>query len=157
MATRRWFVQFLVGTTAVLHGCGSGERTVGVTGKLVKNGTKYEIPNGQSLQMTFIAMEIEGADGKMVPNSDPYPVEYQADTGVFKVPGREGYGVPPGKYRVAISQTMTSEAASKQKGRKRVHREDDLLKFKFSESASPIIREIKSAAELTIDLDKPQE
>lgn len=67
----------------------------------------------------------------------------------------DGRGIPAGKYRIAVTQTITSEAAAKQKGRKRINRDTDMLKDKFSEMASPIVRELKNSAGLTIDLDKP--
>ena len=155
MARRLGLLSIALAAAALIDGCGSGGRTVSVAGKLVKGGAKYEVPQDQKVQMTFVAMEIEDPEGKMVPNSDPYPAEYQAESATFKVPGQDGYGIPPGKYRVAISQTLTSEAAAKQKGRNRVNRDADMLRDKFSETNSPIIREIKDAADLTIDLNSP--
>jgi len=143
----------------VLSGCGgSGEPVVWVTGKLLKGGAKYEPPADQQVTMMFVAMEIENAEGKVVPSTEPYLAHYDGANGTFKVPGKDGSGIPPGKYRVAITLKLKREALNATKPiQKAVDRERDYLDNKFGVTTSPIVRQIKSSTDLTLDLDKPTE
>ena len=92
---------------ALLPGCGGSGHYVWVTGKLLKGETPYAAPAGQSVTLAFVGIETMDASGKMVKYTD----QYQADldpSGSFKLRGPEGQGIPPGKYRVAISQRMVA-------------------------------------------------
>ncbi len=144
----------------LLPGCGQGGRTVWVTGKLIEGGAKYETPANQRITITFVASEIQDGQGKLVASTEPYMALYDPTDGSFKVPGRDGSGIPPGKYRVAITSKMDREAlntASPKGKRRSMDRDKDCLDNKFGVTTSPIIREIRGSADLTIDLDKPTE
>jgi len=141
-----------------MFGCGSGEPTVWVTGKLLKAGAPFTPPTGQQLTIIFVATEVVTVDGKVVPSTEPYAASYDQPSGTFKVPGKEGSGIPPGKYRVAITSKLEREALNSAKPKQKpADREKDYLDDKFSVSTSPILREIKASTDLTIDLDKPTE
>ena len=144
-------------------GCGGSGNAVRVTGKLVKGGAAYVPPNGQYVDLTFVGLETRDETGKIVKNHEPYQADLDEAGGRFTVPGRDGRGIPPGKYRVAVVQKMTRETfdASNPKGRRTVggrvavDRETDLLADRFGLTTSPIVREVGSSTDLTIDLDNP--
>jgi hypothetical protein len=143
----------------VLVGCGGSSPAVAVTGKLIKNRAPYVPPNDQRLGVTLIAMEILRAEGKVGGNDEPYPAVVNPADGTFTVPGPDGRGVPPGKYRIAVVQKWKREALpqSKPGDRNVFDRDTDLLKDRFSAADSPIIREFKASGDVTIDLDSPIE
>jgi hypothetical protein len=126
---------------------------------LVKGNAPYAPPTGQRLSVALFAIEVVDSEGKPVASVEPYAAVFNPDDSTFTVPGPEGRGVPPGKYRIAITQKWKRESMpdAKPGDRNVFDRDTDILKDKFSEGDSPIIREIKSAAELTIDLDNPIE
>ena len=141
-------------------GCGGGNQ-VKVSGKLLKGGAKYVPPEGQRIRMTLIAIEAKDAAGKPVAG-EPFVATLDPDGESFTVPGREGYGIHPGKYRIAVTQRMTREALEAnppgaKPGRPPVDRDTDFLEDKFGPKTSPIIREIRGTSDLVIDLDRPTE
>jgi len=145
----------------VFPGCGASGNTVWVTGKLLKGGATYVAPEGQLVSVTFVGMEIQDAAGKKTQSSEPFLAAFDQVSGTFSVPGHEGRGIPPGKYRVAVTQKMSREAfdAAKKTGtiKKGVDKETDMLAGQFSLTTSPIIREVKTGGQLVIDLDHPTE
>jgi hypothetical protein len=142
---------------ALLPGCGGSGHYVWVTGKLLKGGSPYKPPEGQSVTLAFVGIETQDASGRMVKYTDQYQANLD-ESGSFQVLGPEGQGIPPGKYRVAISQRYTREAFETLKNKpKTLIRDDDLLKDEFGPMKSPIVREIKGRADLVIDMDKPTE
>ena len=109
---RRSLGLWMVLSAACLAGCGRGE-TIWVTGTLQKGGEIYKPPVEHKLALYFCPME-EGTPGK--PAGDIEMADYDARDGSFKVPGREGYGIPPGKYRIAVVETIRHEARQRVQG-----------------------------------------
>jgi hypothetical protein len=76
-----------------IAGCGpAGPQLVKVTGMLTVNGSPYD------------ANVHERAIVILYPSENPgttYPAIVD-DNGAFKVPGIEGNGVPPGKYKISV-------------------------------------------------------
>jgi hypothetical protein len=147
----------LLGLLVTLSGCGHGT-DVKVSGKLLKGGTPYKVPEGQQALMTFVAVEPADKSNISIQADDPYSASFDPDGTSFTVPGKEGYGIPPGKYRVALTQRWIREALEKQSfppAKKLIEREKDQLGDRFGLKSSPILVEIKESKELTIDLDKP--
>jgi hypothetical protein len=147
----------LFGLVLALPGCGGGNN-IWVTGKLLKGGAVYVPPEGQNVYITLVAMETKDAAGKPMPPGDTYVANLDRKTGAFTVPGRDGWGVPPGKYRIAVTQKMSREtfdavAAKAKKGTKGLDRETDTLGNKFGIETSPIVRELTGAQEIAVDLD----
>jgi hypothetical protein len=70
-------------------------------------------------------------------------------------------GVPPGKYRVSVTQQLTREAVDKKNQKagpkqKLFDRDTDMLDGKFDERVSPIVCEInKDSTDVVVDLDTP--
>jgi hypothetical protein len=161
MQRRFVITALLIAPLVISAGCGGSTNTVWVTGKLLKGGAKYEPPEGQLVSVTLVGLEIQDNAGKTVQSSEPFWAAYDQASGTFSVPGPEGRGIAPGKYRVAVTQKYSREAfdAEKKAGRtkKRADRETDMLANKFGLATSPIIREVKTGGELVIDLDRPTE
>ncbi len=145
---------------SLMGGCGGSSNAVWVEGKLLKGGQPYRAPEGQVVSVTFVGMEIQDPSGKLSTSPEPFDADYDDATAEFRVPGREGRGIPPGKYRVAVTQKMLREAfeAAKPKakpGQPPITRETDFLEDKFGPKTSPIIQEVRVSSEVVIDLDKP--
>ncbi len=146
----------LVVTLLALPGCG-GSNTIWVTGHLLKGGAPYVPPSEQRVTLTFVAMEVKDATGKPVPATDPYLAEFDPANSSFQVPGPDRQGIPPGKYRVAVTQTLRREAfdAAQKKSKKRLDRDADTLADRFSATNSPIIVEVNRSEAVEIDLERP--
>jgi hypothetical protein len=74
--------------------------------------------------------------------TDFHAAIFDPDDGTFQAAGRDGQGIPPGKYRIAIEHLRNRA---------------DVLKGAYDAERSPFVREVRSAAdEVTIDLAKPK-
>jgi len=141
-----------------LAGCGSSQ-AVWVKGTVTKSGTAYKVPEGENLDITFYTLESISDGDRKIPAGEPFSGTFNQEDSSFTVPGPEGNGIPPGKYKISLIQKLDRESvdkknASVKKGQKRFDRDTDLLKGRFGEE-SPIVREIKVSGDLIIDLDKP--
>jgi hypothetical protein len=150
---------FLVPLALAISGCGSSQG-ISVHGKLTKGGVKYEVPADQKLHLTFYSMEPSTDGSRTIPAGEAYMAVYKAEDGTFTVAGHDGQGIPPGKYRVSVTQQLTREAVDKKNEKlgpkdKLFERDTDMLKGQFSEQ-SKIVCEIKDSSEVAIDLDKPK-
>ena len=98
--------------------------------------------------MHFISIRSqEGTSGN--PSGDVEMADYNSKDGSFTVPGREGHGIRPGKYRIAVVETLRREAldqlkkSSKPKpGQKRIDNDTNFLESTFGEKTSPFVRDI---------------
>jgi hypothetical protein len=112
--------------------------------------------------VTLYVVDAKDASGKALPAQEPFHGYYDPKDGTFVVPGPDGYGIPPGKYRISIFQGLTREGESmaleERKGTSRkapvINRETDFFKGFFGPTTSPIVREVTPGAELVVDLDK---
>ena len=148
----------LVPLALAIPGCGSSQG-IWVHGKLTKGGVKYEVPGDQKLHMTFFSMEPFKDGERTIPAGQPYMAIFKSEDGTFTVEGPDGQGVPPGNYRVTVTQQLTREAVDKKNAKvgprqKLFERDTDMLNGKY-DGTSPIMCEIKDSTELVIDLDKP--
>jgi len=117
--------------------CSSGPKTYKVTGTLVNKEKPYTVAAGGGVTLVFIPVDAGTA-------VDTYPAYMDADTSKFTVEGREGKGMPPGKYRVSIQQMVPGGPPA-----------INDMNERFSEAASPIIVEITDGkTPLVIDLAK---
>jgi hypothetical protein len=157
---RRSLGLWIILSAACLPGCGGDG--IRVTGVLQKVGEKYNPPEGHKLALYFYPMA-EGTSDK--PTGDVEMADYDARDGSFTVPGRDGYGIRPGKYRIAVVETLRREALDQLKqgkalkaGQKhRIDKETNLLEYTFGEHTSPFIRDLRSSTKLTLDMAKPTE
>ncbi len=116
-------------------GCGSSD-TVRVTGSLLKGGQRLRIEDGQWIQMSL--HPVEGDPTK----AETFPANVTPD-GKFEVTGKEGAGIPRGKYRVAVRLVKYKA------------REDDAFKNAFDSANSPIIKQIDGPTSFDVDVEKP--
>jgi hypothetical protein len=151
----------LIAPLVACAGCGESTNHVWVTGKLLKGGATYVPPKDQLVYVTLVGLEIQDQSGKTVQSGQPFWAEVDQESGTFVVPGTEGQGIPPGRYRVAVTQKIEREALNATKSQQKkgapVNRETDMLANRFGMGTSPIIREVKTRGELVIDLDHPTE
>ena len=154
-----WKAASLLALSLALSGCGSGVN-VKVAGKVLKGGQPYQVPAGQRLHLTLVAVDAQDEAGKSIKN-EPFEATLDEASMTFRVEGKEGYGIPRGKYRVALSQRATREEVERLKGKPTpgkapIDRETDFLLDRFSVDRSPIVREINGQGELVIDIDRPE-
>ena len=114
-------------------GCNDG--MLRTKGRLLKGGQPFIPQAGEFIEITFVPIL---PDGK--PPADFYFAEVDQATGVFRPFGKNGKGMPPGKYRVAV------ELMKKKK---------DLLGGKFNAEKSPFVFDVEAnSSEIVIDLDR---
>jgi hypothetical protein len=119
-----------------------------------RRGFTLTVPDGQVLQVTFHTIEAKDESGKAIPGDEPYSAAPSND-GRYEVLGRDGRGIPPGKYRISIIQKPKSSAIAPRKSNRHApDRDYDYLEEKFSPKGSPIILTIDKADHFVIDLDK---
>jgi hypothetical protein len=124
--------KFLVGVVALMaSGCGSSD-AVRVSGTLVRDGKPVVVEEGQWVQMLFYEVDPKVA-------GESFPANVGPD-GSFDLPGKEGSGIPVGKYKVVIRWVTHKD------------RTTDALKDAFTLEKSPIVVEIQGSRNLTIDL-----
>jgi hypothetical protein len=122
-----------VGLLAV--GCSSGPPRFQTRGRVLKDGQPFHPPGDDVIRVTLMPITEDGGRA-----ADWYVANFNREDATFRVVGKDGRGVPPGKYRVGVEQ---------------VHDRDDVFKGAYFGDKSPYVREIHSAAdEITIDLAK---
>jgi hypothetical protein len=142
-------------------GCGNSN-AIKVSGKLLQAGQPYVPPAGQRVVVTLHVLDAKDARGTAVPAQEPFHAYYDPKDGTFVVPGPDGSGIPPGKYRISIFQGLTREGEGKiekkqnarSRNAPRIDRETDFFKDLFGPTTSPIVREITQGGELVVDLEK---
>jgi len=121
-----------------LAGCSSSERVVEVKGKVHQNGQPLavqELPSGAGgrVMVRFYLLD-----------ENQKPLTYHAaivkSNGTFSVPGNTGTGIPPAKYRVAITWQDSFPMG------------EDKLKGKFGKDNSPVVVEIPHPDEIDINV-----
>jgi hypothetical protein len=114
-------------------GCG-GDGRFQARGRLIKDGAPFKLGQGEGMRIVFVPVE----PGEST--FETYAAILEED-GSFKVIGKDGKGLPPGKYRVTVEH---------------LKKKADLFKGAFSGKKTPIVREVTDGAnEIVIDLDHP--
>jgi hypothetical protein len=133
-AAIRCVVSTLVALFVCLLGSGCGPKMVKPSGKILKDGQPFTLsPKGMFGVALIPADEKEGKEG--------YPATTKPD-GTFEVTGKEGKGVPAGKYRFSV--TAADPYPSK-----------DLLLGHFQGAKSPLVQDVTSSdTPITIDVGK---
>jgi hypothetical protein len=132
-------------------GCGGGEKLVKVTGKVVQDGQPIIIEDYeegvQCLNVAFIPLDEQG---NRKAGARSYSEDCQED-GSFEILGDMGDGIPPGKYRVAVSRvSKAGEEEDEEDG------EADLWKGKFGIKNSPFVFDINGSHDVEIDIAKAE-
>lgn len=104
MLRTRLFTTALIAMVVLVAGCNKGEPKVLIKGRLLQNGTAYQLPNKNlppgepGIRVAFVAL---GADGKLGEARD---VDYNKDDGTFTLgDGKKSPGLKPGTYRIAVT------------------------------------------------------
>ncbi len=116
----------------LVPGCGSSN-AARVTGTVVKDGKPFPVAEGQWLQIHLVPVDADPT------KSETYLANLAKD-GTFDFPGKEGSGVPPGKYKVT-ARLVTYK-----------NRDKDLLNDVFSETNSQVVKEVTGSTSITLDL-----
>jgi len=107
------------------------------TGRVVKSQAPLQTGPGEVMHITFVP----AVGGETSFTS--YPALYDAETGEFRVTGRNGRGLPPGEYRVTLQL---------------VKERKDVFAGRFNARQTPFRFELtSSSSDLVIDLDQAGE
>jgi hypothetical protein len=118
----------------LVAGCGDGR--LKTRGQVLKDGTPYAVEETDVVRVTFVPLPDDGA--KVL---DWHTAVFKKADGTFVAFGKDGRGVPPGKYRIAVEH---------------LRHKKDMLNGAFDPEKSPFVREVRSSADtLTLDLAKP--
>jgi hypothetical protein len=124
-----------MGLGLMAAGCG-GDGLLRTQGRLLKGGQPVIPKEGESIAITFVPIT---ADGK--PAKDYYFAQVDQTDGTFRPAGKNGKGMPAGKYRVAV------ELMKKKK---------DQLGGRFDAEKSPFVFDVDpKTVEIVVDLDNP--
>lgn len=98
----------LAGTCILLlAGCG-GPKGFKVGGKVVSGGAPLKISDKGMLQVRFL----DASD----PNPQPFPTKVNMSDASFQVSGKDGGGLPAGKYKIAVELIDPYPGKDKLKG-----------------------------------------
>jgi hypothetical protein len=126
-----WIATALMGVCA---GCSQGDGRLNVTGKIVKGGAAFTVPEDEYVRVTFFPITAGG------PPKNTYAASYNRNDGTFRAIGGDGKGIPPGKYKVAIEHEKNKR---------------DQFKGAYDGDRSPFEFDIdRKTKPLVIDLDK---
>ena len=114
-------------------GCGDSSH-LHARGRIVKGGQPYVMPDGQGMRIFFVPLDSPKGE-----HFDSYAAEYDPDNGNFEVKGKDGRGLPAGRYRVDL-QLM--------------EKKEDLLNGGLLGKKSPFVCEVTGKDDLVIDLDQ---
>jgi hypothetical protein len=139
-----------------LAGCGSNPR-IQVQGLLMKGGSLLKPPEGASTQVVFVAMDVKGDPERSIGVNEPFAASVNDEEGTFEVLGPDGRGIPPGKYRVSVTQKYRTKHTidrPKARGEAPINRDTDLLDDRYSPTGSPLIVEVVDSTQIVVDLDR---
>jgi hypothetical protein len=135
---------FLLLALALLCGCSSEpqEKVSAVRGKLTNAGAPLQVAGREAgvgrIEINFHALQPDGTASESFESASP------DDQGNYTLRGRNGKGIKPGKYRIAIRQWDP-------------YPDNDKLGGKFSLENSKIEREVgETDTTIDIDVSKPE-
>jgi hypothetical protein len=121
--------------TFLLVGCGPG--TLKPKGRVLKDGAPLAVQEEDHVNIFFVPVVAEGEKHP----GDVFAARYNAADGSFQVTGKDGKGLPPGKYKITVEH---------------LRRKKDLLHGTFGVDKTPFVRDVDGrAGEIVLDLDRP--
>jgi len=121
----------------VAAGCGKSDGLLQTKGRVLKGGEEFVPDEGQYIQITFAPI----ATDPKKPAGDYYYAHVDQEAGTFVPAGKNGKGMPPGKYRIEVLLMKDKK---------------DLLGGKFDAEKSPFVFDVdEDTDEIVIDLDRP--
>ncbi len=118
---------------AVVSGCSSGNN-IAARGKVVKGGQPFTLSEGEGMRIVF-APEASATGSS---SYESFSAEYSGSDGTFVVRGKDGSGLPAGKYNVSLEWLKKKE---------------DQFHGKYVGKKSPFKCEVVSGKDVVIDLD----
>jgi hypothetical protein len=116
----------------LMVGCGGSSR-IKAKGRILLDGAAFHTNEGEGFRIFFSPSE------PVARTFDSYAAIYDNKAGQFQVMGKDGQGLPPGKYRVNLQLMKNRE---------------DLFRNKLMGVDSPLTCEVTSGgADVVIDLD----
>src|SRR5262249_32288974 len=98
-----------------------------------------------------------GDSERSIGANEPFPATVNDEDGTFEVLGPDGRGIPPGKYRVSVTQKYRTKHTidkPKARGEAPINRDTDLLGDRYSPSGSPLIVEVLDSTQIVVALDR---
>jgi hypothetical protein len=124
----------LLGLSLLLAaGCGGGNGHIAARGTVTKGGQPFTLGEGEGVRIIFAPESGSAGEGKY----DSFPAEYNGADGTFVVRGKDGTGLPPGKYSVSLQWLKQKE---------------DLFNGQYTGKKSPLKCEVASGKDVVIDL-----
>jgi hypothetical protein len=117
----------------LLTGCGTQRSKP--RGQLTKGGQPYLAREGEVVHISLFPLNADGS----ATEGTAHPAQYDPQTGAFQVPGPDGDGIAPGKYRLTVQLTKNRT---------------DLLQGKAGVSNSPFVFDVTADSELKAELDQ---
>jgi hypothetical protein len=112
-------------------GCGSGKWNI--KGVVLKDGAPLKIGQEDVVRVVLVPLPEDGSKPQ-----DYYVAQFNPDNSTFVVKGKDGQGMPAGKYRVAVEQLQARK---------------DLLKGAFGYDNSPLVCTVQSSSDqITVDV-----
>lgn len=118
--------------------CSSGPPPNKVSGKIVYN--QQPLKSYEGINVIFVPVVEAGKE------HDNYVADVSREDGSFNVPGRDGKGIPAGKYKVAVNTQLMSPKAGF---------DTQKIGDMFTAEKTQISVEVAGETTLTIDLSKP--
>jgi hypothetical protein len=132
MRCRRWLVLVIL-AGLLAPGC-SGSSRIKARGRIVQGGTPFQTHEGEGLRMFFVPLEASTT------TYESYAAILDKGGGTFHVVGKDGQGLPPGKYRVNLMLMKNKE---------------DLFNNRLMGVDCPLTCEVPSpSGDLVVDLDQ---
>jgi hypothetical protein len=104
------------------------------TGTITKGGAQFHLGTNEGLRIFFVPMDPPRD------HFDSYAGIFDNDRGRYEVVGKDGKGLPPGRYRITIQL---------------IKKKEDLFKGQLTGEKSPFTCEVASGStEVPIDLDQ---
>jgi hypothetical protein len=127
----------------LLSGCGSGPKddSVPVRGKVTNAGAPLTV-KGREVQLGYVEVHFYRINEDGSVSTDPADAAVE-ESGDFTVRGRDGRGLPPGKYKITVRQLDPAPANDKLQGR-------------FDLKNSKIVRDVSPDKEIVIDVSRPE-
>jgi hypothetical protein len=110
-----------------------------VRGKLTNNGEPLQV-KGREIGLGYIELHFYRINDDGSIDKDPADAAVD-EAGEFTIRGRDGQGLPPGKYKVTVRQLDPAP-------------DNDKLQGRFNLQKSPIVRQV-TGEEISIDLARP--
>ena len=126
----------------LVAGCGAKDGAVPVRGRVTNAGVPLAVKN-REIGLGYVELHFYRVNDDGSVDNDPADAAVE-ESGEFTVRGRDGNGLPPGKYKITVRQLDPAP-------------EHDKLQGRFNRTNSRIVREVTGEEkDIIIDLSRPE-